>query len=261
MDDNQLENSLTTPNDWQQYYSQRDYETIVTASKSPVLIENFLTERSGAIFELGCGQSRCLARAAKLGWEIGGIDFNKEALVPLKKFAEDMDTSKDHLVNGDVFSYDLSLIDKKYDLLVSFGFMEHFRNPAEILTKWKAVLKPGGKVITSIPNLLSINAHFFKKYDPEFWKQHVAFSREELDSFHLSAGLSPISKAEYIGKFDLHSLIPWEKIEAKLDNKYLFKLVKYASYYGVTFLYNFGLHRGLSHSIKISSQYTKYSGT
>lgn len=233
MDNMQLENSLTTPNDWQQYYSQRDYDTIVNAAQSPVLIEDFLSEKTGSIFELGCGQSRCLARAAKLGWEIGGIDFNKEALLPLKKFAGDVGVQNNHLVNGDVFSYDIDSIDKKYDLLVSFGFMEHFRNPAEILTQWKAVLKPGGKVITSIPNLLSINAYFFEKYDPEFWKQHEPFSREQLDSFHISAGLSPVSKSEYIGKFDLHSLIPWDKIETKLANRNLFKLVKYAAYFGV----------------------------
>ena len=60
----------------------------------------------------------------------------------------------------------------KYDVVYSFGFIEHFDNPGIILKKhWKLVKKDGTMIII-YPNLLGINGVVQKIFDPENLKIH-----------------------------------------------------------------------------------------
>jgi len=54
-----------------------------------------------------------------------------------------------------------------------------------------------------------------------------------MDEFHLKAGLIPVKQAGYAGKYDVHMLIPWPKIEQSIGNRPIFKVVKYFASYGV----------------------------
>jgi 2-polyprenyl-3-methyl-5-hydroxy-6-metoxy-1,4-benzoquinol methylase len=121
----------------------------------------------------------------------------------------------------------------KFDLLVSFGFLEHFANPGAILSKWKTILKPSGLVISVIPNLFSINGVMLRKFDQELWRQHICYSPKDMDQFHREAGLIPVQQAQYIGSYDIHMLIPWDKIKVSMNNDFLFKITKITLSYGV----------------------------
>ena len=87
-----------------------------------------------------------------------------------------------------------------------------------------------GRVISIVPNMFSVNSCLFKKYDPVFWAQHKKISPDDLDNFHIKAGLSPVIKARYYKPYDIHILIPWEKIYESTNIKLFYKLVKYFSY-------------------------------
>jgi 2-polyprenyl-3-methyl-5-hydroxy-6-metoxy-1,4-benzoquinol methylase len=228
-----LREALTKPEDWKDYYSSREFEHIEDHAVRKSIIDGFLTGKTGKVFELGCGGSPFLARAAFLGWEVGGIDFNSESLSLINNYlaAKGRDTSG--LVNGDVFSFDISTLQGKYDLLFSFGFLEHFGDPCAILERWKKILKPGGMIVSVIPNLFSVNGRLLRKYDPEFWDQHYTYNTQDMDRFHTGAGLEPISKARFFGRYDIHMLIPWGKIAQAMNDMIVFKAVKYFVYYAV----------------------------
>lgn len=83
-----------------------------------------------------------------------------------------------------------------------------------------------GIVISVIPNLLSINAHFLKKYDSATWDQHFVMSPNQLDSFHVKAGLEIVERAYFFGQYNIHMLIPWDCIRAKISSALLFRMVK-----------------------------------
>lgn len=62
--------------------------------------------------------------------------------------------------------------DKKYDLVISNGFVEHFENFEQVMDKHCQYLAPGGALLIMIPNL-----RYFKKWyagwlDPENLKIH-----------------------------------------------------------------------------------------
>lgn len=227
------DSALTDANDWADYYSGLDFARLERATRQPCRIDKWLKEKTGKIFELGCGESFVLARSAYLGWEVSGVDFNQKALTSLQSFLDSKKYKSGPLINADIFRYDCDHLSGTQDILVSFGFLEHFKDPKQILKKWIKVLKPGGLVISIIPNLFSFNAGIFKKFDRDFWDMHIAFSPESLGAFHTSIGLMPLRPADYTGKYNIHSLIPWEKIEDRIQNRWAFKILKYSATYGL----------------------------
>jgi len=203
-------NSLTEVGDWDQYYSGRTYALIEKAAGSPSLIDHYLSKESGKIFELGCGGSPFLLRAAMYGWEVGGIDFNAKAVDLICHVLSQRGFMTKNFICNDIFSYNCSQLYNQYDLLMSFGFLEHFHTPEIILSKWKRILKHKGKVISIIPNLYSINSYFFKKYDYKFWSEHTA---------------------QFMGYYDIHMLIPWDKIKQRINRVLFFKIIKIFAFY------------------------------
>ena len=226
---NETECSLTNVQDWNTYYYGRDLKKLAML-KSP--IDTFICGTKGKIFELGCGGSPNLARSALFGWDVGGIDFNSNGIELIKTYLSSTSVATE-LISNDIFSCDLDVVKEKYDLLISMGFLEHFKNPQQILIKWKHIVKDDGKIFTLIPNLYSVNACLMKKFDQELWLQHVCYTPFEMDEFHKAAGLVPLVAAHYSGRYDLHMLIPWDKICRKINNRTIFKTVKYFSSYVV----------------------------
>ena len=193
----------------------------------------------GTAFELGCGGSVELLKLAKSGWHIGGIDYHKDAVELLKDYCQNSDYKQD-FYSGDILSFNPNTV-KKCSLLLSFGLLEHFKNPDSILSKWSEVLETNGLVVTSIPNLYSINAKLLANYDQELWHQHIPYSPSILDSFHQLAGLEVVKPASYLGDFDEYCLIPWNKIKQQ-KGIILFKFFKYLSSFVITPLFKIFSH-------------------
>ncbi len=226
-------NALTKREDWTHYYSGLQLEQIEKTAYRTSCIDDYLKNKTGKIFELGCGGSHLLARCALLGWEVGGIDFNADGLELIRSYLSKRNYKNTNLVCGDIFTYDTSQFENEYNIMISFGFLEHFKDPQSILLKWKKILHRDGIVISCIPNLFSINVPLMKKYDPEFWEQHIRYSPRDMDQFHVHAGLVPLMKARYLGKYDVNMLIPWGNIMQTINNRFLFKTTRYIAYYGV----------------------------
>jgi SAM-dependent methyltransferase len=106
------------------------------------------------ILELGCGGSPFfyyLQKKFKKS-EIWGMDRSIDALHLLKNNIHDITSS--HIICGDLFNSPLK--SKKFDIVCSFGFIEHFHNPKKALEIHADFLKPGGLLICLIPNLYGI---------------------------------------------------------------------------------------------------------
>lgn len=246
--------SLTSESDWELYYGSRGVGSLKTAAEQPSRIpflEEYLGTHPGKIFELGGGGSPVLARSAALGWAVGAIDFNIGALDLTKNFVEENNLSSTEFVYGDATTYDCSVLPSDYDLIYSGGFLEHFENPTAILLNWKALLKTNGLVISVIPNLQMFNALAMRVFDNAYWRQHVAYTPEQIDNIHQSAGLVPVRPAVYAGRYDMFMLTPWGKIEAALRlpivSKILLKLAK--------FCLDYPLKRLPDHGYKYFSSY------
>ncbi|MBX3486374.1 MAG: class I SAM-dependent methyltransferase [Candidatus Paracaedibacteraceae bacterium] len=106
---------------------------------------------------------------------------------------------------------------EKFDLVVSFGVVEHFEDTAHCLKSCSAFVKPGGLLLTLIPNIPSIIGFIQKFVDKEVYDVHVPLTKKNMIDAHQSATLE-LEHCDYFmsmnlnvvnsGSFSSHRLNP-----------------------------------------------------
>lgn len=106
-----------------------------------------------------------------------------------------------HTIETDLFKY---LPEQQYDLVLSFGLIEHFKDTIDIIRRHVAFLKPGGILFITLPNFKAVNGWFQKKFDRDNYDIHNIDSMdlELLTEICKELGLVEI-KAAYYGRFSL----------------------------------------------------------
>jgi 2-polyprenyl-3-methyl-5-hydroxy-6-metoxy-1,4-benzoquinol methylase len=99
------------------------------------------------VIDVGCGTgygSRILSENAR---EVIGIDLNNEAIAYCRENYKSENLS---FVQSDVFSLNE---ERKYDIAVTLQVIEHVDNVSEFCDKLKSIVKEGGGVFISTPNI------------------------------------------------------------------------------------------------------------
>lgn len=105
-----------------------------------------LPAREGRLLDVGCGTGYFLSIVRQLGYEVTGIDFDKDAI----------DTGRRRYGLENI--YPLSIEDahralqRRYDVVTFFEVLEHVDDPPRFLDHINALLKPGGYIVLSVPN-------------------------------------------------------------------------------------------------------------
>lgn len=125
------------------------------------LVQQYLPQAQGKkICDLPCGAGAFSARLAQLGAAVTAVDL--EAVEP---FYYD----KSHRVLADA-NLALPFADNEFDAMVSIEGIEHLENPSFFVRECARVVKPGGLVFLSTPNVdsyrsrRSTHVHGFHKY-------------------------------------------------------------------------------------------------
>jgi SAM-dependent methyltransferase len=83
-----------------------------------------------------------------------------------------------------------------FDVVISFGVLEHFDRTTDCLIAFSRYLKPGGLMITTIPNLCGLNGSIQKIVNRPIFDIHVALDAESLAAAHERMGLR-VSSCDY----------------------------------------------------------------
>lgn len=159
-------------------------------------------ESGDRILEVGCGGSKWLPYFAKqLGAEVWGIDFSVQGASSARA-ALNAAGADGNIVLGDLFTTTEVPLGY-FDVVWSGGFVEHFTDSAGTIRRMAEFVKPGGLMISEVPNMKGTIGHMYRMIDPEFLLQHVPLSPEEMDEIHRGAGLKPIAPASYFGSLSL----------------------------------------------------------
>lgn len=95
------------------------------------------------------------------GYQVNGIDFADNDQVFHETMRKNgIDDYK--FTKGDFFEFNPPT---KYDLVASFGFIEHFDNIADIVKRHVNLVKPGGYLILTVPNFRFLQYLYHYKYD------------------------------------------------------------------------------------------------
>jgi ubiquinone/menaquinone biosynthesis C-methylase UbiE len=108
------------------------------------------------ILEVGCGTAYVSLYFAKRGYLTTCLDVNKFILETAEKNFQ-KEAIKGDFVVGDAEK--LPFKTGSFDVVTSFGLLEHFENPSIAITEMVRVLKPGGLLFADIvPNRFSVQS-------------------------------------------------------------------------------------------------------
>lgn len=145
------------------YYSYQDfYDKEMSFLKR--MYHNFITaktfdpdfKKAGNFLDIGCGSGKYLYKMRNKGWDVFGVEVNKNAAI----LGNDLEKLNIH--NGNLLSANYD--SESFDYVRSNHSFEHITNPNETLDEIYRILKSDGKLFIGVPNIDSFNAKLFKKY-------------------------------------------------------------------------------------------------
>lgn len=110
----------------------------------------------GRLLDVGCGNGDFLHRLHGLGWAVTGIDFDAQAIENAKKMYGDGLTFIHSDLSGARFS------DASFDAVTMSHVIEHVPDPVGLLVEVRRVLKPGGRLVVTTPNIRSFGHEKFQ---------------------------------------------------------------------------------------------------
>jgi len=107
----------------------------------------------GEVLELGCAPGDMLRRIHRLRprLKISGIDYAEEGCRTTAAVLKGLGLPA-NVYHGDVRTAELQT---KFDVVTSFGLIEHFDDPSDILRCHARFCRPGGTVAVALPNFTS----------------------------------------------------------------------------------------------------------
>ena len=152
------------------------------------------------LLELGCGGSTWLSYFAKeYGFKVTGLDYSEKGCALARSFLQNEGISGE-IICADLFKPPENMI-AAYDIVISFGLVEHFNDTTACLVAVRKFLKTGGLLITFIPNMVGLNGWLQKKLNKRIYALHIPLDSSDLMSAHRDAGISFV-EGEYFLSFN-----------------------------------------------------------
>lgn len=194
---------LTTAEYWDGTYAQ--------ASDVPLEISNFRSfgQRQvvetiesvglrGRILELGAGNSAVLCYLARVHplAQFHGMDYAPGGCRMLRARAV-RERVKIEVHQADIFNPS-AVHEGAYDRVFSLGLLEHFSDlPAVVRAKIR-LLRPGGVIVTIIPNMVGVIGRLTRRFNPQVYALHVPHDLSSLVAGHRAAGVT-VLRSGYLG--------------------------------------------------------------
>lgn len=150
------------------------------------------------VLEIGAGNSFWLPYLASQfpNSQFSGLDYSEQGCHLLRQRAAKANVKVDiHCV--DMFKPDPQLLGR-FDLVLSFGVVEHFDDLGKTLATMKAYLSTAGKIFTTIPNMAGLLGTLTNRFNPQVFHQHNPHDLPSFLNGHQQAGLKMLG-ADYLG--------------------------------------------------------------
>lgn len=164
-------------------------------------LKTHLTGISGSAFEVGCAPGKWLAFMSRtFGMRVSGIEYSKAGMqATLRNFGL-LGLPVDTILTGDFFQV---APQAQFDLVMSYGFIEHFNDSDAVVERHLHWLKPGGTLVLGVPNFNGVYRPIQHALDPSILDKHN-LGIMNLDYFRaLAERLSlRLDYLGYIGSFE-----------------------------------------------------------
>ena len=105
------------------------------------------------------------------------------------------------VIEADLFKYQAN---EKYDLVLSYGLIEHFKDTKDIIQRHLEFLKQEGTLFITLPNFRGVNGWVQKTFDRDNYLKHNidCMDPEYLKKIMEDIGLEVV-RASYLGKYSV----------------------------------------------------------
>lgn len=176
------------------------------------------------VLEIGAGDSQWLPYFAKKYSysQFAGLDYSDAGCERLAERV--LSICGEELI--DIYHQDMFGIETalhgKFDLVMSFGVVEHFTELTDALLAKRKYVKDQGLIFTLIPNMAGLIGHLTKLFNTEIYEMHNPHDWNSFLEGHLKAGLTVITGG-YLGAINFGVLSScFEKHEGLSWHAYVF---------------------------------------
>jgi SAM-dependent methyltransferase len=170
-------------------------------SRCDLVLQRIFTRlelRAKSVLEIGGGGSAWLARLAVDNPQTSFtcVDYSPQGCALTRQFVSNAGLNNLRVIEADVFEGPLG--GEQYDVVYSFGVVEHFDDLAHIMRAIAAFARPHGRIFTLIPNMAGALGWLTRLYNRSVYDIHVPHDLVSFERGHREAGLQ-ILEDGYIG--------------------------------------------------------------
>ena len=141
------------------------------------------------VLDFGCGQGAFSQRLIDAGMLVDGCDIDTDQIKAQVRGKFKLDLNKTEILDS---------ISDKYDLVVAVEILEHLNNPWKYLNDCLSVLKEGGIIVLSTPNISSFPSRL------RFFMRGTLLAYEKTDLVH--GHITPLSYVQLENMFDFYKI-------------------------------------------------------
>lgn len=218
-------NNLTDRAFWQEYWKNYKYERVPARSEFESYFPADIYPGNGRTsIEIGGFPGTMSLYFARRGYRPTLLDFYVDPAI-IKRLEKENGFGDNVIeaVEHDFFTYHT---DRRWDLVFSIGFIEHFDDTADVIRRHVELVKEGGTLLIVLPNFRGING----------WVQRT-FDRHNYDAHNISS-MIPSRLRSILATMPLHDVrvtytrkpMVWLEPKPGLRNRVARSLVRGLSY-------------------------------
>ena len=187
-----------------------------------VLQKYLLHTNSASFLEVGAYPGKYLWYFHKyFGYEPWGVEYVETCAQQAKDMLESENISA-HMIVDDIFNLiaENHIESGGWDLVASFGFVEHFDEPEVAISKHLEVTLPGGLIVITVPNHAGWNGNILHFVDKENWKMHNCMSLDDMVAAFQKAGNNEIIFSGHVGHIGFWNTYLYSKAKEKMGKFY-----------------------------------------
>ncbi len=209
---------------WDGGYAQAEFSPLAPDHFLRAWINAHVPRGKGDCLEIGCFPGRFLAAFGDLGYRLHGVDLTPRVeAVPAWLASRGYAVGAFH--RADFLTCPLA---QRYDVVSSFGFIEHFTNWQEILGRHADLVAPGGFLVIEAPNMAGLVQRSLRRlFDPEDLERH------HTPAMHVDAWATIATRLGFevlhagpLGTFDIWGTTSGEREGFKFELAVLLDIIK-----------------------------------
>jgi len=140
--------------------------------------------------------------ASVLKADVSGLDYSEPGIAKCRALFDALELKVD-LFHDDFFNH--HLLPASFDIVTSFGVIEHFDNARPVVQRHLDLVKPGGVALITVPNYGGLYGFLQRKFDGP----NLALHNMEIMNPRALVALLDLSDVESVCAYPFGAMSPW----------------------------------------------------